>query len=397
MGTDAAARYLDIVESLAPMVRAAVAENERTRRLSPAVATAMAETGLFRLSTPRVFGGEEVEPLVLYQVVEALSRIDGATGWCLGIGVGLNSVAGLLPAETAQQIYGRDPLVVTAGVFRPMGRAVVTPGGYRVSGQWPLASGCQHSAWLLGGCMVFEDGQQSLRPDGSPLLRMMMFPAADCTILDTWDSGGLRGSGSHDFSVMDVFVPAAYSVSFREQPAQPGPLYALPVVAAAVPGVASVALGIARHAIDIVMDIAGTKIASRARATMDQDVTAQINVARAEALVRAGRSFLHEVAEEAWRTVTAGRALSARQCAMLWLAGTHAADAARQAVELMFVASGSAAVYEKSGLARCMRDVQAMGQHVTLAAGNYGTVGQALLGADISRSVLMALDDRGDR
>ena len=126
--------------------------------------------------------------------------------------------------------------------------------------------------------MLFQNSQQCLRPDGSPLMRMMLFPAADCTILDTWDSSGLRGTGSHDFTVTDAFVPDAYSVSFCDPPVQPGPLYAFPVIAAAVGGPTSVALGIARHAIDIVMGIAATKIATPARATMDQDATTQINV-----------------------------------------------------------------------------------------------------------------------
>jgi indole-3-acetate monooxygenase len=397
MGADATARYLDSVDMLAPMVRAAVEENERTRRLSPAVASAMAEAGLFRLWVPNVFGGEEAAPLVLDRVVEALSRIDGATGWCLAIGAGMNALAGLLPAQAAERIYGSDPRVVTSGAFRPFGRAVVTPSGYRVTGQWPLASGCHHSTWLLGGCMVMENGQPRLRPDGAPVMRLMLFPASECTILDTWHSAGLRGTGSHDFTLTDAFVPADYSVSFREPPTERGPLYALPYVAASAPKLASVALGIARHAIDIMTEIAETKISTRARQTLDKDVTVQSNLGRAEALVRSGRSFLHEVVDEAWQTVTAGRAVSVRGRAMLWLASTHAAHSAVQATELIFAAGGSAALYEPSGLGRCLRDVHAVGQHITLAAGNYGTVGQALLGADMSSSVLLWMDDRGDR
>jgi indole-3-acetate monooxygenase len=121
--------------------------------------------------------------------------------------------------------------VITGGAFRPTGQALVVDGGYRVTGRWPLGSGCQHSAWIVGGCRILDGDQPRLGADGIPVTRLLFFPANSCEILDTWHSIGLRGTGSHDYAVADLFVPATRSLSFREPPSASGPLYALPTIA----------------------------------------------------------------------------------------------------------------------------------------------------------------------
>jgi alkylation response protein AidB-like acyl-CoA dehydrogenase len=150
-------------------------------------------------------------------------------------------------------------------------------------------------------------------------------------ILHRGIQGGLRGTGSHDYCVTDVFVPAARSLSFREPPVEPGPLYAMPTSVLFCAALAAVSLGIARHATDILLELAQTRTTSRSRA-------AQICLGQAEALLRSGRAFLYETLQEAWRAVSAGQTLHVTQRAELWLASTHAANAAKQATELMFSA-----------------------------------------------------------
>ena len=152
--------------------------------------------------------------------------------------------------------------MITGGAFRPFGQAVVVDGGYRVSGRRPLGSGCQHCAWIVGGCRILDGDQPRLGADGTPVMRILFFPAAACEILDTWHSIGLRGTGSHDYAVADLFVPAARSLSFREPPVEPGPLYAMPTIGLFACALAAVPLGIARHAIDILVELAETKIRS---------------------------------------------------------------------------------------------------------------------------------------
>ena len=332
--------------------------------------------------------------MTLVRVVEEVSRADGAAGWCMAIGGEYGAFGGYLPAEAAREIYGSDPRVRTAGAFRPFGDAVVEDGGYRVTGRWPLGSGCQHSSWIVGGCRILDGEQPRLRPDGGPVTRILFFPAADCEILDTWHSIGLRGTGSHDYAVADVFVPAARSLSFRDPPVEPGPLYAMPTIALFATVLAAVPLGIARHAIDIVRDLARTKIASRSRRSLNEDATMQANLGIAEAALRSARAFLYETLEKAWEAVSAGQALGIEERAMLWLASTHTATAAKQAAELMFTAGGSASPYASAGVERCVRDIHAAGQHVTLAPPNYQMAGQAFLNLDMRASLLLFMDDR---
>jgi indole-3-acetate monooxygenase len=339
--------FTDAIEALAPQIQAAAQESERMRRLPISLVDAMAQAGLFRLWIPRALGGEEIDPITFLGVVETISRIDGSAGWCQMIGGTLGALADYLPAEGAHEIYGSNPCVVIAGSFAPFGQAVVEPGGYRVTGRWPLASGCQHSAWQVGGCRIFDGAQPHLRANGTPVMRIMIFPTSACEILDTWHSVGLRGTGSHDYAVADLFVPAARSLSFREPPVQPGPLYALPTIALFATAVAAVPLGIARHAIDILTELAGAKVTVRSRRTLREDTTLQADLGRAEALLRSGRAFLYETLGEAWQVVTGGGRLGVAQCAMLRLAATQATNAATQAVDLMFSAGSSASVYAK--------------------------------------------------
>jgi alkylation response protein AidB-like acyl-CoA dehydrogenase len=394
MSDAAPSSFLEAAAALAPQIRSCAEEIEQSRRLPLPLVDAIAQAGLFRLWIPRSLGGEEADPMTLVRVVEEVSRADGAAGWCVAIGAEYGVFGGYLPAEAAREIYGSDRRVRTAGALRPFGDAKVVPGGYRVTGRWPLGSGCQHSAWIVGGCRILEGDQPHLRPDGTPVTRLLFFSASDCEILDTWNSIGLRGTGSHDYAVSDVFVPGAHSLSFREPPLESGPLYALPTIALFGTALAAVPLGIARHAIDILLDMTATKIASRSRQTLRGDATMQANLGQAEALVRSGRAFLYQSLADAWRVVSAGQPLSVAQRAMLWLAATHAATVAKQATELMFAAGGSASPYVSGGLERCLRDAHAACQHVTLVAPNYQMAGQAFLDLDMRATVLLFMDDR---
>jgi len=394
MTAAASQHFVEVAAALALQIRAAADDIERMRRLPLPLVEALARAGLFRLWIPRAFGGEETDPMTLVRVVEEIARVDGAAGWCVAIGGEYGVFGGYLQADAAREIYGSDPLVVTGGAFRPTGQAVVVDGGYRVTGRWPLGSGCQHSAWIVGGCRVLDGDRLRLGPDGIPVMRLMFFPAASCEILDTWHSIGLRGTGSHDYTATDLFVPAARSLSFREPPAAPGPLYALPTIALFGTVLAAVPLGIARHAIDILTELAGTKITTRTQQVLREDATMRGDLGRAEALLRSGRAFLYEALEEAWRVVSAGQTISVTQRALVWLASTHAANAAKQATELMFSAGGATSAYISSGLERCLRDVHAAGQHLTLASTNYEMAGQAFLGSDMRTTPLLVRDNR---
>ena len=151
--------FIEAARGLAPQIRAAADEVESSRRLPSPLVEAMAQAGLFRLWIPRAVGGEEADPATLVRVVEEVSRADGAAGWCVANGGEYGVFGGYLPAPAAHEIYGSDPHVRTAGALRAFGNAVVVDGGYRVTGRWSLGSGCQHSAWIVGGCQILDGDQ----------------------------------------------------------------------------------------------------------------------------------------------------------------------------------------------------------------------------------------------
>jgi alkylation response protein AidB-like acyl-CoA dehydrogenase len=382
------------IESLAPVIGTNLEEMERERRLPAALARAMAGTGMFRLAIPKRLGGDEADAASLVRIIEELSAIDGSVGWCAMISILYGVFGGCLAPEAAREIYGSDPNVITAGTFRPSGEAVATDGGYRVTGRWQFASHCQNASWMVGGARMLDGTEPRLGSDGSPTWRLFFFPATDCLIIDTWQSAGLRGSGSHDFTVADLFVPAARSISFREPPVEPGPLYALPLITLFGVGIAAVPLGIAAHAIEIFQDLAGAKKPSWSQNLLREHPLAQVHVGQAHGLVRGGRALLYATLDDAWRTVSAGSRLSLEQKAWLRLAAVQASAMATQAVDLMFTAGGATSVYASAGLERCLRDVRTASQHITIHSNIFGLVGQALLGLDVSKTQL-SIDDRG--
>src|SRR2546426_4765616 len=174
---------LDAAVALAPRIRAAAAETERQRRLSPELVRALAAGGVFRMCVPRALGGGEVDPATMIETIETIAAADGAAGWSAMIGATSGVASAYLAEEAAREIYGSDPEVVSGGAFAPLGKATVVDGGYRVSGRWPFASGCEHFAWRMGGSVVVHGGQPRLLPSGIPDNRLMLFPASVVRVL----------------------------------------------------------------------------------------------------------------------------------------------------------------------------------------------------------------------
>jgi alkylation response protein AidB-like acyl-CoA dehydrogenase len=372
-----------VATALAPQIIAEREQLEAERRLPPSLVTAIAEAGLFRLWLPTGLGGEEIEPERLLQVVEAVSGLDGSVGWCLMIGALSGMFGAYLPDAGARDVFGSDPHVVVGGSFTPKGRATPVPGGYRVSGRWPFASGCYHCVWLAGVSLVFDDDQPRMGVDGAPDLRLMFFPADQCTIIDTWDSGGLRGTGSHDFAVADVFVPEdRWFALLTGQPRLADPLYRVPITGWFPSAVAAVSLGIARAALESLKELAGVKVPTFRVNLLRERAAIQAQVAQAETILRSARGLLYETIRDAWQSACQGEPLTPEQNALLAAAPVHAAASARQVTEMMYQAGGGTAVYSRSPLDRCLRDVQVAAQHMGVAPINYELAGRLLLGMD---------------
>ena len=378
-----AAAATEAVWGLAPLVREHADLIESERRLPEPVIRALTVLGIFRSFVPRALGGAEADPVTFCRAVEELARTDGSTGWVAMLCGSCGLFGGLLPEAAAREIYA-DPDVIVAGTLAPTGSARVVDGGYRVRGRWSFGSGILHSTWVLGNCRVYDGEELRLTPGGAPETRLLFFPRSEVEILDTWRTGGLRGTGSHDFAVEDVFVPAHRSCRFAEAPVQPGPLYALPYIVLSTALMAGVALGIARHALDALEELATVKTPARSQALLREDPLARAQIGEAEGLLRAGQAFLYQELERTWDAVRSEGWLTRKQHGLLRLAGVQAVGLALQAVDLAFRAGGGSSIYAASPLERCLRDIRAAAQHHVLIPANYEIAGQLFLGFDLA-------------
>ena len=183
---------------------------DRERRLPTALVDAMRDAGFFHALVPADLGGQEADPVTAARIVEELARGDGSAGWCVMLAAQSGSFAGFIPKADAQAIWGNGGIV--AGTARPIGRAVATTtpeDGFIVSGRWPFASGSSHATWFAGECIIYDGEEPRRDADGNEVSRMCFFPASEATIIDTWDTIGLRGTASNDFSAEGSFVPLA--------------------------------------------------------------------------------------------------------------------------------------------------------------------------------------------
>jgi alkylation response protein AidB-like acyl-CoA dehydrogenase len=384
-GQEATKTLLDAVRALEPLIREHADEAECHRKLSQPVVTALAEAGLFRLYTPRTLGGFEVDPLTLCRVVEDVARIDGSTAWCVWIASTNPYFVKNLASQAAEDIFGRDPHVITAAVLFPCGKAVVRDGGYVVSGRWPYASGCQHCSWVFCFCNVFEGDQRRLTEKGEPEVRVIVVPTAQVTIVDTWQVSGLAGTGSHDVVIERVFVPGEYTGPFSSGVTPPGkhfqgPLYRYPFYAAAALPIGAVALGIAQGAVDTCIELAHSKHPGGDTVLLRERPMFHVRLAEAVALVRSARAWLHASVQQTWEAMLAGGQISFAERADALLAAANATRSAAAAVDLVYTAAGAAANYRRSPLQRALRDIHAVTQHIATAPPQYESAGRMLLG-----------------
>jgi alkylation response protein AidB-like acyl-CoA dehydrogenase len=355
-------------------------EGERTRRLPAPLVAAMAEAGLFRLCVPAAVGGLEAHPAVLVGAVEALARGDGSPAWCIAVQATSGLLAAYLPEPSAREIFGR-PAAIAGGVFAPKGRAVAGGDGFRASGRWPFASGCDHSDWLLGGCVVADGDALRMLPNGMPDVRLLLAPADQVRIHDTWHVAGLRGTGSHDIEFEDLQVPAQHSASvFSDPPVQPGPLYAFPLFGLLAIAIAGVSIGIARGALDDLVELAVAKTPTGSRRALGERATVQVETAEAEASLRAARALLYDAIDEAWDAALASGEVSVEHRTSLRLAATHATHAAASVVASAYRLGGGSAIYERSSLQRRFRDAHVATQHMLVAPATFELTGRLLIG-----------------
>ena len=373
---------VEAARRIAPVIREHNQEAERERRLSPPVLAALHEAGLLRMCTPRSLGGLEVDPLTRALVIEEISRHDTAAGWTLANPLDWAYLCARLPDAGAEEIYGRGAnIVIAAQLGRPM-QAAPASGGYRITGRAPFVSNCHDANWIATTAAVIAGDQP--RAEGEPEAVMVYLPRESCEVIDTWHVMGMRGTGSNDVAVTDVFVPTARTFpiapDFTPGSHYRGPLYRFPVIGIVGSNLPPLLLAVARNAIEEVSALAQGKVPVARSTPLRERASAQAKLARAEAALRSGRLLLYDTLSETWQATVAGSAVSLKQKADLLLAMTHAVSSAVKAVELMYRVAGTSGIYTRSPLERYFRDVQVLRHHVFGAETRYETVGQVYFG-----------------
>ncbi|WP_437299903.1 acyl-CoA dehydrogenase family protein [Sorangium sp. So ce426] len=388
MKNEDAAKVLHAVRDLTPAIASRSAEIEEARRLPADLLGQLKAAGCFRMFVPRSHGGHEVDLRTGMDVLEALARADGATGWTVMIGSESPNLFALLPRERFDAIYAGGPDVIIGGGFNAQGEAHATDGGYRVTGRWSFASGCEHASWLFGNCVIMDGGRPRMGPAGeagevreTPEMRGMLFPAGEARIIDTWSVLGLRGTGSHDIALEGAFCPEVNTFDiFGGQPSVAGPGFVAPVLHFVL-HMGAVAVGIAQGALDDVVTLASSgKKRLYARAQLADSPLFQVNLGRAETSVRAARALLRDMGDELWDACVnnpgAALAMAPRiSGALAWVTEVTA-----RAVDACYQAGGGGVARNASPVQRRFRDIHTFSQHAAAAEGWFGQAGAALLG-----------------
>jgi indole-3-acetate monooxygenase len=376
--------------ALQPVISAYRDEIDREQRLPKALVEQFHAAGFYNMTIPRELGGLQVDPLTYLRVVELLAEAAGSVGWNLCN----NSIAQLvtlgLPDEGVHELYSQRPDTPIAGTaVMGGGRAVPVEGGYRVTGRWPFGTGCQEAVWMLASFQILDGGEPRRSPDGASAYWRGVFKRSEARIVEgSWDVAGLRATGSFDWTVEDVFLPERRTMVHAGIPLDnqwnrwSGLSYALPAQAWVGPHHSAVITGICRAGIDALIELAGAKTPRGRTDRLCDNPQVQDAVGRADAILNAGRAYRTAMITEIWNTVAAGGETTLEQRARCRLAAVHAADSARQAMDLVYRQGGSTSYRRESRLAECWRDLHVVGQAVTIMPEWYPIGGRVLLHMD---------------
>jgi len=378
-----AADYLARVRDLAPTLAAAAADIDAQRELPEPIVKALVERGLFRLLLPRALGGAELLPAEYVPIIEEIAKTDASTAWCINQNSGCSMTAAYLAPEAARTVFG-GPRGILAWGPGP-GEARVAPGGYRVTATFSFGSGSHHASWL--GChapVVEADGRPRRDDDGAPIVRTMLFPKSQTKFIDIWHTIGLRGTGSDQYEVRDLFVPEAYSVDVLSRRAGPtgeqGLLYRFSSLILYAAGFAGVALGIARATLGHFIDLAHDKIPRGAPNTMRHNNVTQRETALAEARLASVRRYLLGSLEDITAAVAARGHLTLDERMTIRLAATFAIHTAVEVTDMLYQSAGATAIFNDNPFERRFRDIHSVAQQLQGRQQHFETVGQYLLG-----------------
>lgn len=367
---------LDAVTAVRPTLAADGDAAEAARTLPTASVEALRDAGLFGLKAPRALGGAEADPVTQIDVIEALSYIEPAAGWCAFIGAGALSLTAYLPDAAVARMWGAGRMPTLAGLVMP-GQARRVEGGYQVNGRWSWASGVRHADWVAVHVLVPATASHE-----APASRMVFLPASAVTLHDNWHVSGLKGTGSCDFTIEDQFVAETFSFDLRAlRPQRGGPLYRIGLPGLIANELGAFAVGVARRAIDEM--IAQSRARARGyagKALVSGRAVFQHRLGEADFRLRAARALLVESYERVWTDVCGGQTPDAiRQVELRGVVAFVIAEAL-SVVRNVFSYGGGSAVRLDNMLQRCLRDLEVGSVHLIATDAIYEQHGRVLLG-----------------
>src|SRR3569623_3651374 len=340
---------VDRARGVAPLIAREADEIERSRRLTPAVVSALIDNGLYRALLPQSLGGAEAPIEIFMQMLEEIAKADASAAWCLGQCSVCAMVAAWLDHDTAHEIFNTSPGVLAWGAIAHEARAV--DGGYRVTARWDFATGSRQASWLGSHVrIVGADGAPRRNADGSPELRTILFPVESAVLHAVWEAIGLAGTGTDSYEVADLFIPERFT-AFRNVPSalrEKGPLYRIGTGPAFSLGFAAVSLGVARATLDAAIALARGILQSLVAGAMRDNQAVQGLIGRTEADLRAARAYLYATAGVMWRDLCATGEFSGPHRTAVRLAATWTIHQATKVVDTANHKDGATAVYRSN-------------------------------------------------
>ena len=366
---------------LAPLITQEAEEIERTRRLTQPVVSALIENGLYRSLLPQSVVGAEAQPQIFMQMLEEIAKVDASTAWCLGQCSVCAMTAAYLDLDVAHQVFDAPDSILAWGAIA--NEVQVVPGGYRITARWDFASGSRQANWLGAHVRVVEaDGTKRLKPNGTPEIRTIVFPAASATMHDVWDVIGLRGTGTDSYSVENLFIPENFA-ALRDDPAglrETGPLYGFTTFTMFGLGFAAISVGVARATLDAAIELARGKTSVGLKAMRENNAVLGA-IGRMEGNLRAARAYIYATAGEAWSEATQTGKVSEERRAAMRLAATWTIHQAASVVDAAYHMAGATAVFRANKFERRFRDMHAIAQQIQARDNHYEDVGRVMLDA----------------
>jgi alkylation response protein AidB-like acyl-CoA dehydrogenase len=363
--TDSQQAWVTKAAAAAEVAREYAAWGEQHGRLHAAVVQALREAGVPRLFLPHALGGEQVDPVTCALVTETLAQGDASAAWFVMVYNAARIMAATWPAAMVETLWGDNPdtLVAASGHTPLRGRR--EGAGYVVSGTNSFVSGCHHADFIMAPMLVDDAAY------------VVVVPADACVIEDNWHTMGMRGTGSNDVTVPDVYVPGACAAQpgAQRNDHYQGTLYQCPsrvVFATYVPA----ALSLAQQALSELESLAAHKVPYATDRKLAHRALAQVHFGRGLAEYRAARAYFFDSLQQTWEDAAAGLAFDERYRADLYLAGTHAMQASSSVVRHVADAAGSSTFDKQCPLEKVVRDMETLRHHGFANESRYGSVAQ---------------------